>query len=72
MRIEPERSITRAMSRGRWTAWAVAERFGRKFVPKILLKTAGELLVVTVAVTAVVGEPLRAGYLAENDCVVWL
>ena len=61
MRIEPERSITRAMSRGRWTAWAVAERFGRRFVPKTLLKADGELPVVTVAVTAVVGEPLKGG-----------
>ena len=72
MRIEPDRSITRAMSRGRWTACAVAESVGRICVPRIALKAAGELFDVTVAVTAVVGEPARAGKLAENDCVVWL
>ena len=72
MRIEPERSITRAMSRGRWTAWAVAETFGRNCVPKIVLNAAGKLFEVTVAETAVVGEPLVAGKLAVNVCVVWL
>ena len=49
------------MSRGRWTAWAVAETVGRSCVPKTALKAAGELFVVTVAETAVVGEPVEGG-----------
>ena len=44
-RIEPERSITRAMSRGRWAAWAVAVTFGRSDVPKILLNAARQVAV---------------------------
>ena len=55
MRIEPERSITRAMSRGRWTAWAVAVDVREELVPKIVLNAPGKLFEVTVAATAVYG-----------------
>ena len=49
------------MSRGRWTAWAVAVTFGRNCDPKIVLNAAGKLFEVTVAATAVSGMPLVAG-----------
>ena len=60
------------MSRGRCTAWAVAETFGRNCDPKIVLNAPGKLFEVTVAATAVYGTPLVAGKLALNVCVVWL
>ena len=41
--MEPERSITRPTSRGRCTAWAVAETFGRNCEPKMVLKAPGKL-----------------------------
>ena len=72
MRMEPEQSITRAMSRGRWTATAVAEGFGRKDEPKMALKEPFRLLAVTVAETAVVGCPEVPGKLALNNCVLSL
>ena len=64
MRIEPERSITSAMSRGRCTAWAVAVTFGRNCVFKIVLNAPGKLLEVIVAETAVSGAPVVGGKLA--------
>ena len=63
-RIEPERSITRAMSRGRCTAWAVAETAGRNCVRNTLLNAPGRLLDVTVVDIAVVAEPVVGGKLA--------
>ncbi len=61
MRIEAERSITRATSRGRWTAWALAVTAGRNCCPQMVLKAPGRLLAVTVAATAVYGDPAVAG-----------
>ena len=46
------------MSRGRCTAWAVAETFGSNCVFKIVLNAPGKLFEVTVAETAVSGAPL--------------
>ena len=53
MRIEPDRSITRATSRGRSTAWAAVVMVGRNCSPKTLLKALGKVSAVIVVATAV-------------------
>ena len=59
------------MSRGRWTAWAVAVTFGRKADPRTLPNAPTKLVDVTDAVTAV----SLAGYrwvIGSEGLGVWL